>query len=479
MGGTLARASVLLQMLRQANPNTALVFAGDLLSPSLASYYTHGSHMIDAMNALKPMVATLGNHEFDFGSENMERQIGRSTFPWLAANLVVPQGTPTHVKPWYLGTINQKRILFYGLLTESTNVGSKINQGYRVLPAIAYAKGHLPLLVKQLKPDVVVALTHLDLEQDIALAKAVPDIDVILGGHDHDQLLEVIHVKRGRHSKHIPILKMDSDAKSLGRLQLQLPSETPKTRPYAISWQYQAYALLNTPVDKQLQNDIEKQLSPTLQGLKTHVGQSLVALDARRQAIRYEETPLGNLIADAQRTFTQSDIALFNGGAVRSEQYYPPQSYTWADLLEMLPFGNTIAKVQGDGKLLRSILEHSVSHRPQEPLWGGWLHLSGMKVTYDLTKPVGHRVMHMQWLPDTKHTANQNIEPDTPVNISLSSYMLEGGNGYAMLKAFAQTHPKHITYFKADDALVLKTYLEAHPEGVSPTVEGRVCIHTP
>ncbi|MFM7468698.1 MAG: bifunctional metallophosphatase/5'-nucleotidase [Vampirovibrionales bacterium] len=294
MAGTLARASVAIEAFRRQVPHVAFVFAGDLLSPSLPSYYTHGSHMIEAMNQLHPLVATLGNHEFDFGTEVMETQIAHASFPWLAANLVVPSGVSTHIKPWLLTTLGGKKVLFYGLLTEETNTGSKINQGYLVTPAVAYAQKNLPPLVKKLKPEVVIALTHLSLAEDKRLAREVPDIDIILGGHDHDQVLEVI--PSGKQSKTIPILKMDSDAKTLGRLQLQIPSSSYQKH-RSIGWQYQAYSLQHTPIDEAFMATLQKQLSPHIQHLQTPVGKSLVALDARRQTIRHEETALGNLIA--------------------------------------------------------------------------------------------------------------------------------------------------------------------------------------
>ncbi|MFM7468819.1 MAG: 5'-nucleotidase C-terminal domain-containing protein, partial [Vampirovibrionales bacterium] len=175
-----------------------------------------------------------------------------------------------------------------------------------------------------------------------------------------------------------------------------------------------------------------------------------------------------------QRTVTHTDVAVFNGGAVRSEQYYPPQDFTWADILTMLPFGNKVAVLQTNGTLLKAILEHSASRRPQEPLWGGWLHVSGIEVKYDLTQPVNHRVVSLKFAPQHAKHPGQIIHPETPFTLSLSQYMLEGGNGYAMVKAYAKNFPERVTLREEDDATVLKTYWLTYPNGVSPHVEGRV-----
>ena len=88
----LAQLYTLLEKELKNDPNLGIFFGGDLLGPSLESQITKGSHMVDAMNVFakklkRRMIACLGNHEFDGGFPNLLKQVKRSRFSWLAANL--------------------------------------------------------------------------------------------------------------------------------------------------------------------------------------------------------------------------------------------------------------------------------------------------------------------------------------------------------------------------------------------------------
>ena len=96
-----ARLQTLLESYAHTDP--VVLFSGDALSPSLRSQETKGSHMVDALNRLGVNAAVPGNHEFDFGLDNFEEQVGKSSFPWLLSNLVQektstpPSGTVPHL----------------------------------------------------------------------------------------------------------------------------------------------------------------------------------------------------------------------------------------------------------------------------------------------------------------------------------------------------------------------------------------------
>ena len=87
--GSLSRLSTYLKRLHERFPQADVLFAGDLLSPSSDSQLTHGLHMVQGLNTLGIKVASLGNHEFDFGEKGLEEALKTSQFPWISANVEV------------------------------------------------------------------------------------------------------------------------------------------------------------------------------------------------------------------------------------------------------------------------------------------------------------------------------------------------------------------------------------------------------
>ena len=217
--GGLARVATIRKLLLQENPNTITVLSGDVVSPSaLGNSIVNGSmlngkQMIAAFNTLGLDYATLGNHEFDLRVDSLRRRLNESKFKWIASNVYERNTTvPFHnVLPYKIITISNVKILLIGL-TIDDNMGPVQTGPYvtitpqRMLPEFThqYIK-HLREKLR-LKWDVLVCLTHLNMQNDIEVVESNLDIDVVMGGHEHENY----YLKRG--SKYTPIYKADDNA---------------------------------------------------------------------------------------------------------------------------------------------------------------------------------------------------------------------------------------------------------------------------
>ena len=210
--GGLARVATLVRGLRREQPNTLFVLAGDTLSPSLLSTLFRGRQMIEAWNLLELDVATFGNHEFDWGPAVLRERMGESRFLWLSANVLDRQTRRPFggAWPWLAREFGAVRVGMVGLTLPETQYTS--NPGPEV--SIEAPRPAARAAFEAMGPvDLRIALTHLELSGDRALADAVP-LHAILGGHEHDPMV----VEQGG----TLILKAGSDAMNVGQVEFEL-----------------------------------------------------------------------------------------------------------------------------------------------------------------------------------------------------------------------------------------------------------------
>ncbi len=191
--GGVARAATV----RKERPDSLLVFSGDCFFPSDLSSLFRGQQMVDTFNQMGLTVAVPGNHEFDGGIEHAESLFNQTNFPWLLANLVEP-GTKTPIaglKRTHVVQHGGLKIGFFGVASDwrfLTAVGNKAEYIY-----IETCGAELAAELKAQGVDLIVALTHSTNADDLLLLSNVPDIDVLLGGHDHGLFSSVHQVFPG------------------------------------------------------------------------------------------------------------------------------------------------------------------------------------------------------------------------------------------------------------------------------------------
>ncbi|MEO8435369.1 MAG: metallophosphoesterase, partial [Pyrinomonadaceae bacterium] len=198
--GGLARVSALRKQILAESPHTLFLMAGDTISPSVESITYKGRQMIDAWNLSGLDYATLGNHEFDFGPDVLRERMSESKFKWLAANVVDKKTGRTFADTpdFLIREFEGVKVGIFGLTLPETITTSRPGPDVDILDPCATASRIVPQ-IRAGGAQVVIALTHLSMQEDKQLARC-SGVDLIIGGHEHT-LLESM-------AGHAPIFKM-------------------------------------------------------------------------------------------------------------------------------------------------------------------------------------------------------------------------------------------------------------------------------
>jgi 2',3'-cyclic-nucleotide 2'-phosphodiesterase (5'-nucleotidase family) len=247
---------------------------------------------------------------------------------------------------------------------------------------------------------------------DRALAAAA-DVDVVLGGHEHEPLV----AEEGK----TLITKAGSDARYLVQVDLWLrPDGTLIER----SWTFREVSA-RVPEDPEVAAVVRRYGDRLNRELDTVVGHTATPLDARRGVLRMQETNLGSFIADAMRARLQTDVALINGGGIRTDRIVPVGPLTKRDIHGLLPFTNAVMKLAVSGARLRETLEQGLAGL--ERGGGGYLQISGLHVTYDPRQPIGQRVVSVE-------VRGAPLDPAHIYTLAVVDYVAGGGDGITALR---------------------------------------------
>jgi 5'-nucleotidase len=454
--GGLARVSALRKRVMQESPNALFLLAGDTISPSVESITYKGAQMIDAWNQVGLDYSVFGNHEFDYGDDELVKRMKESKFKWLGANVVDSKtgktfgGTP----PFDVRELGGVKVGLFGITLPETKTTSKPGPTTEFRDPCETARAVIPQM-RAAGAQAVVALTHLSLAQDKALARCAAEteatrIDVIIGGHEHTLLQSS--------SGGTPIFKMTADARELGRIDLNINPATGKVE--SIDWQI-------IPVDASVADDpafapvVEKYARLTAE-LSAPVGGTTVPLDARSATSRSEETNAADFIADSFRRAAGADVALINGGSIRADDVLPAGDLTARDVLSILPFGNDLAVIKVTGDVLLQALEHGVSLTAPGAEPGRFPQVSGIRFSFGASKPPGARVADV--------TVNgKPLDPKKTYTLVTTSFVAGGGDQYAMFKGRPGVPLKQ----KLTDSGVLRKAIE-DAKTIAPRADGRI-----
>lgn len=445
--GGLDRLAAVVKQYRGRERPTLLLFAGDLISPSVESSVFKGAQLIQGLNLLGVDAATLGNHEFDYGPDELEDRIVESRFPWVASNTFASGLRPfPGTRHFLILNAGGVTIGIIGLLTEETATSSSPGAITFGNP-VAVARALIPVLRRN-GAQVIIALTHLRVGDDQELLRQVPEIDLVIGGHEHDPLTATVGGRL--------IAKAGSDAKWLGVTRLALDGSRRATHDLITIDE-------KTPSDPAMAALVKRYTDQLSKELDAVIGETTVPLDARNTVVRAQESALGNFIADVMRTATQSDLAITNGGGIRTNALFPAGRITRKDVFAWLPFGNVVVKVAVPGSAVRAALENGVSQ--VEAGGGRFPQVSGLRYTFNPTRPAGSRIVEVR-------VGDQPIGDTTIYTVATNDFMFRGGDGYAMLGA------GEVLITPAGGPLMATAVMEAiqRARTINPRVEGRITI---
>ena len=433
-----------------------VTFGGDMISPSLLSGLDRGEHMIALANAIGFDFAVPGNHEFDFGPEVLRQRLEQSDAVWLAGNIRY-RGEPGFPGAEVTRIVEHGgyRIGFLGLVTPVTARISSPGKEVAFAPYVETGAA-LAAELREAGADLVVALTHNDIEQDMELLRVSGKIDAVLGGHDH---LAVAWYD-GRRT----ILKAGSQGAYVGVLRLKLDRVEDRRGGTRTVWtpDYELRSTAGVQGDRALAAAVEKRRKQFDGSLDIAVGKTTTELDTRRASVRSGETAFGNLVADAMRIAVGADIALTNGGGIRGDTVYPAGAEITGKLvLAELPFGNKTVKLALSGARIREALEHGVSDAGG--VSGAFPQVSGLAFSFDASRPKGKRVVDIA-------VGAAPLEDGKTYTLATNDFLAKGGDGYTMFENAERR-------IDAGDASFMATQVMEFVEAagaVSPAVEGRI-----
>ena len=445
--GGLAEAAGLIRAERAKQINTIVTFGGDLISPSFMSSLTQGRQMIEIMNDIGIDYAAFGNHDFDFGPDVLRDRIKESKFQWLATSVREDDGSPFGgAAGTAILRVGPVTIGFFSILTPETMVLSSPGPHVHFLKPETIAADAVKAL-RAAHVDVVVALTHQTDAEDAALLKAVPGIDVLLGGFES--------VSRDTEMSGVPVVKPGQNAAVVGIVDLTVEKLGDQVNVRAqTSLRPTADIKPNQKISAKIngfENDFDALLDQPVATIETD-------LDSSQAKLRSGESSMGDLVADALLAAGKADTAIMNGGGIRGDKVYAAgTTLTRKDIRRELPFENFLVVLQVTGAELLAALENGVSQVSSQA--GRFPQVAGMTFEFDPGKPVGRRVSKVT-------VGGAALDPSKTYRLATNDYLARGGDGYDMLKAakeapdFDEGRPLTqilIDYLSAQSSITVKT----------------------
>jgi len=418
--GGMARVASLKKTYLKQNPNTLLLMAGDFVSPSVYNSLKfegksiRGRQMIEAMNAAGVDLAVFGNHEFDIKEAELLERINESKFDWISSN------TFHNIKGRSLPFTRLEKnvdvpfpVSLVKTFTDADGTTVKVGFIGLTLPFnksayVSYTDVFTTArdLYNSLKDsvDAVVAITHQSMEDDERLAREVPGLAAILGGHEHDQRYAQV-------GKTI-ITKAMANAKSAYIINLTIVKWNHRVRVRTQLEPINEMVAIDSSTNVVVQRWVsiaEKSYASLGFDAKKVVLTQGEPLDGRESEIRSRPTNLTIKIVEAMaKAAPLADVAILNAGSVRVDDVLN-MPVTQYDIIRTLPFGGSIREVDMKGSLLIKILSQGVLNKGI----GGYLHSNS------IAKFADDQIL---W-----KLRDQPIDPNKSYRVAMSDFLLTGG----------------------------------------------------
>lgn len=446
-----------------------LLDAGDTTHGTPFATLNEGKVMIDAMNDMGFDAMTAGNHDFNYGKDRLLALDKEAKFPILAANVKRADGSAYLPTDHLIKDINGFKVGIFGLATSETKEKSspKNTEGLVFHDYIKTAQEQIAAL-KNEGAQFIIALVHLGLDKESKetsekLAQNVQGIDLIVDGHSHTVLEKgkkvgnTLIVQTGEYLNNIGVvdIKIDGRQKNLSAELVHFKDFLPGGKEADVKPDPKLLAMI-TAVEKENQKVLDEV-----------VGVTEVVLDGEREQVRRGETNLGNLLTDAMREATGADIAITNGGGIRSsippknQQKIPfsPYEIKRADVFTAFPFTNTVIVISATGQEIVDALIHGVDAYPE--LAGKFPHVSGMEYTI-VENPDKNGVKDVM-------VGGKPIDLKKNYKVATNDFMAIGGDGYKMFTG------KTFEGYEGLLSEVLEQYIKKH-QPIQAKVEGRIKV---
>lgn len=503
---------------KQGYKDIILADAGDHIQGGIYGLITKGQAIVKIMNYMNYSVATLGNHEFDYGVEELEKVEAELNCKYISINYCYRRNKTAIYPAYKIVESNGKKIAFIGvatpqtlsktgLITQYDNSGNLIyyfltdNQSRELYQRV---QSVIDKVKSEEKADYVIILGHLGyggdaLEENtsIGLLRNIKGITAVIDGHTHlvydDKFPDksgnnILIAQTGTKLEHIGVVKINIQTGAVTHEMLDSVPNPQGLSGETLDETYLYAEKRGMYVDKKLFdliNEITSQYKGELNKVVGHTNFLLnvfnVSLagvtDRSTQVSRSEENPLCNLVTDAIKYYGEAEITIMNAGSVRVD--LNAGDITFQDIINMMPFSNDILVKEITGQTILDALEHGARILPGKT--STFPQVSGITYKIDMSIPSSVildssesfvRVGGKRRVYDVKVNGKKLKLLKTYI-IASNSFILNGGDGYSMFTDFEVLK----TSSGVDNEVALR-YIQEYLGGEIPikynTTEGRI-----
>jgi 2',3'-cyclic-nucleotide 2'-phosphodiesterase/3'-nucleotidase len=405
------------------NPlGTVLLDGGDMMQGTPISNLLWGASVIDVYNHMGYQAAVVGNHEFDWGQARLQERMAQATFPILLAN-VFNEGTDTRpdwLVPTVMFTVKGQQIGVIGVTSKDTP--SIVMAGTTAGLEFREAGPVVVQLVAELRAagaDLVVVLAHMpDVYGGVVSGEmtgvAVPGVDLIISGHSHSGYSGMIN--------NIPIIQQYSSGTAIGVSDLRYDRllRNIATSKLQVTTTYNATSTPDAGIAA-LVAYYQAEIGPIVNAVKASTLGTIT-----KTANAAGESPMGNLIADAQRWKGGTQIAFMNPGGIRDNIAFLtyPHDITYGDFFKVQPFDNKLVTMTLNGSQIYALLEQQFPPTQSAPKV---LLVSGIKYSYNLALAPGSRITSLTLADGVTPILNDA----TTYTVTMNEYLATGGDKFS------------------------------------------------
>lgn len=447
--------------IKAEQPDSLFIGNGDDLGTSVLSSVFQGMPIVDAFNAGKLDVDTFGNHDFDMGPDQLTKLVEASEFPWVSANVVDKRTGDVFAKEagaerFIIKKVGGVNIGITGLINEEAPEITSMGENATVLDPVEAMKTIVPEM-QAAGAQFIIVSSHLASPDARIVAEEVDGIDLIVGDHAafaydspekiHDTLLWFVG-DEFNYLGEINFYFQDGEITDFNYHRYDLKMDVEK----------EGY-LPDAKVKAVMDSYIEQLGSE----LNVQIGSTKSELDVMKASQRVGETAFGDLVADVMKVYTDSDIALVNGGGIRAERIFSIGPLTKKDIMDALPFTNYVIKLEITGDQLYSALENGVSQI--EKVAGRFPQVSGIQFAYNPELPAGARIVDVA-------VNGKPLERNALYTIATLDFLAGGGDGYDMFKESKVLLDKNAGPLLSQAVI---DYIQGKGS-IDPKVEGRITV---
>lgn len=355
------------EYMEQQTPYVTLVDCGDALQGDAIGAVSQGEYLVDIMNKVGYDFAVLGNHEFDYGMEQLSALLQQSQAQYLGCNIQYSgsgKNALAALQPYVIAAYGQVEIAFIGIatpesITKSTPAYFMDASGEFVYDFYGSSGAALANQVQQTVDecraqgaDYVIALAHLGDDESSApfrstdLIAVTSGIDVVLDGHSHSVIsCQWLENKQG---ELVALSSTGTGLANIGQLIITPGGNISVGLVSSFPWAAQEVADYIAGIQSQYEQALNQVVADSQVALTTSGADGI-------RLIRSRETNLGDFCADAYRAIGGADIAMVNGGGIRAD--LPAGPITYGDIIAVHPYGNTLCLAEVSGQEILDALE--------------------------------------------------------------------------------------------------------------------------